>query len=126
MTAPQGRTKSIFIGNAHLARQELRAYDPASNAYKVWIGPAQVALCAVSVDPTTNIVTYTPIGGLGPFAMTSAVPGVFYFEFTTAQLAALNAQQYLNALVYQVVIAGPNNELQDVQPLLVCPSRFTS
>jgi hypothetical protein len=126
MTAPAAQFKNLYIGNAYLVRQQLRIYDQPSDTFLPWTtGPASVSLCTQSVNATTGVVTYTPIPGLGPYTMTQGgVPGTWSVEIPTSAIATLNVALYLNGLVYQVVTGGPANELADVQPLLVLPSRY--
>ncbi len=122
MTAPTTGQKNLFIGNAHLARQMLQCYNAATNTMVPWTGPATVSLCTMTTDPTTGEVVYTPV--VGPFNMVSVVAGVVYYIFPAGAIAALNMPPYLNATIYQVVIGGDDSELQDVQPFVVCPSRY--
>lgn len=127
MTTAVATQKNIFIGNAHLAREDLRAYDAPTDSWLPWTGPsisATVAICTQATDPDTGEVTYTPIAGMGPFNMLSVVAGVFYCIIPTSVVDLLNTPAYLNVLVYQVTLAGPNSELESVQPLLVNPSRL--
>jgi hypothetical protein len=68
--------------------------------------------------------TALSIGATSPITLLGAA-GVWFVEISASLLtAALNKQAYLNQVIYQVVTAGASNELQDVQPLLVSPSRF--
>lgn len=121
---PAATQKNIYIGNAYLVRQQLRYYNGAADEYLPWSGPATVSFCTQAIDPVTGVVTYTPISGMGPFTLTQGLAGTFYLEVATSVVALLNVALYLNTVIYQVVIGGNLNELQDVQPLLVCPSRY--
>ena len=126
MTPPVAFVKNCFIGNAYLVRQEIRYFNAALNGWSPWVsGPASVSLCTSATDPVTGVVTYTPIATLGPFSLVQGAAGTWYVEISASLItAALNKQAYLNQVIYQVVTAGASNELQDVQPLLVSPSRF--
>lgn len=123
MTPPIGTQKVIFIGNAHLVRQEVRYYDPTSNTFLPWSGPGTVSICTATVD-SAGVTTYTPIAGMGPFNLIQGLNGILYYELPTSVVALLNTDAFINSVVYQVVIAGNSNELQSVQPLFVSPSRF--
>ncbi len=123
MTPPMGVQKCLFIGNAHLVRQEVRYYDAATNRYLPWSGPGTVSICTATVD-TAGKVTYTPIAYMGPFNLNVGLNGILYYEIPTSVVDILNTDSYINTTVYQVVIAGNNSELQSVQPLLVSPSRY--
>ena len=121
MTPPRAMQKVIYIGNGYLVRQELRYYDAPTSSFVPYTGAASVSLCARSVDSVTGEVTYTPISELGPFVLTTVIPGIYYYNIPTSSVATLNVPLYLNALVYQVVTAA--GELNNIQPLLVCPER---
>lgn len=125
MTPPMGTVKCIFIGNAHLVRQEVRYYDPVSNTFLPWSGPGTVSICTATVDDA-GAVAYTPIAGMGPFALIIGLNGILYYEIPTSVVELLNTDVFINTTVYQVVIAGNSDELQSIQPLLVSPSRFPS
>ncbi len=124
MTPPAGTQKCIFIGNAHLVRQEVRSYDPTTNSFIPWAGPGTVAICTAAVDAAGKVV-YTPIAGLGPFVLDIGTSGILYYEIPQSEVDdALNNDTFINTTVYQVTIAGNLNELQAVQPLYVAPSRY--
>jgi hypothetical protein len=126
VTAPSTVQKNIFIGNAYLVRQQLRYYDAISDSFLPWGGPAKVSFCTKVTDPVTGVVTYTPIAGMGPFNLNQGMSGTFYYEVPTSVVGLLNTVSYLNGFVYQVVTGGNSGELTDIQPLLVCPSRYAS
>ena len=123
MTPPIGTVKCIFIGNAHLVRQEVRYYDPTTNTFLPWTGPGTVSICTAAVDAAGK-VTYTPIAYMGPFNLNVGLNGILYYEIPTSVVDILNTDAYINTTVYQVVIAGAASELQSVQPLLVSPARY--
>jgi len=125
MTPPLGTVKCIFIGNAHLVRQEIRFYDPATNTFIPWTGAGTVSICTISVDGSGK-ATYTPIISMGPFTLVVGLDGILYYEIPVSVVALLNTDVFINTTVYQVVTAGNANELQNVQPLLVSPSRYPS
>jgi|ERR1017187_7806281 hypothetical protein len=122
MTPPAGLLKCLFVDNAYLVRQEVRYYDPASNTFLPWSGPGTVSICTASTDGAGK-VTYTPIAYMGPFTLNVGLNGTLYYEIPTSVVNILWTDAYINTIVYQVVIAGNLNELQNVQPLLVSPSR---
>lgn len=123
MTPPVAMIKPIFVGNSHLAKGELRAYDGASNSWLPWAASATVRFCTMATDPETGEITYTTISGMGPFSLTPGVGAVFYYVVPTSVVDLLNVEAYLNQTVYQLMEGGPLSDLQVVQPLLVCPQR---
>lgn len=123
MTPPAATQKCIFVGNAYLVRQEVRYYDAATNTFLPWTGPGTVSICTASVD-SAGKVTYTPIAYMGPFTLNVGLNGILYYEIPTGTVDILNTDTFINTTVYQVVIAGASSELQNVQPLLVSPSRY--
>lgn len=120
------RQKLIQIGNAYLVRQELRYYDPATDSFLPWTGPATVRFATASIDSGSGAVTYTTIPGMGPYALVSALPGIFSFGVSSTVVEQLNVAAYLNTVVYQVVEGGAEAELADVVPLLVKPQRYAT
>jgi hypothetical protein len=124
MTPPVALLKSIFVGNAYLVRQQIRVYDAVLDQWVSWTsGPATVTLCTASVG-VGGVVTYAAIAGLGPFSLVLGLSGTWFYEIPTSAVSLLNGAPYLGATIYQVVKAGALNELQNVQPLLVSPSRY--
>lgn len=125
MTPPLGTVKCIFIGNAHLVRQEIRFYDPSTDTFIPWTGVGSVSICTASMD-TAGKVTYTPIAYMGPFTLNVGLDGILYYEIPVGVVDILNTDLFINTTVYQVVTAGNASELQNIQPLLVSPSRYPS
>jgi hypothetical protein len=115
--------KPLYINNADLVREFLEYFDPASNGWLPWTGPATVTYCTRSVD-SAGVPTYTPIASLGPFDMVplgGAQLGYFYYVTPSATIAALAAAPYLGSIVYCVIAAGSSQQLLAVQPRMVSP-----
>jgi hypothetical protein len=108
--------KSLYLGNAHLAREVLTVYDPASDSYVPYLNG--VATVRLSLSPTGA----TTIAGTGPFPMVETTPGVsgiYYYVYEPTVVALVGAA----AIIYQVVEGGAFNELKVVQPLTVVTPR---
>lgn len=120
------RMKNIQANNAYLVRQYLTYYEPSSDTFQPWIGPATVRFCTVDIDAETGVATYNTISGMGPFDLNvGGVAGLFYREIPTSIVNILNAAPYMNTTIYQVVEGGDAEQLADVQPLQVQASRYT-
>lgn len=119
-----GTPKPIYLNCADLAFETLEYFDPGSVGWLPWTGPATVTFCTKAVD-AAGLATYTPIAGLGPFAMVAlggANVGEFYYVTPTSAInAALANDTFVNQTVYQVVLGGSASppQCQAVQPRAV-------
>jgi len=111
--------KTIQPRNTYLARVELTRYNPATNAYVTWTGTnGFVSFC-------TDALGASVIPGLGNFALTEGVAGVYYAQIDPTSTNLLIP--YAGQTIYQVVRMGPNAlipDLDGVVPLLVEQPRY--
>lgn len=110
--------KPIYLGNAYLVRQEFRYYSAATDTFEVWTG--QTATVSITTDAAGTL----PVSGLSALPMTASSinAGVYYAVVSAALVAGL--APYAGQTVYQVTVAGANNELRVVVPLLVSSPRY--
>lgn len=123
MTTSQ--TKLLYLGNAHLAREALTYYDVGSDSYLPWTGTPATARFSLSPSggayASAGVYTPSTILAAGPFAMTmSGDVGTWVYVFPVTALANFPA---VGTKVYQVVEAGPNNELRVIQAFVVTDPR---
>lgn len=110
--------KTIYTGNAHLVRQAIEIYDPATDRYIPFTGGTFTVSFATSADGTG------PITGLQnlPLAAVAGEPGSYYAVIPPGSLTPLVA--LVNTIVYQIVSGGPYNGLRDVTPFRVSTARW--
>lgn len=111
--------KTIQPRNTYLVRAELTRYNPATNTYVTWTGTSgTVSFC-------TDALGASVIAGLGNFALTEGVAGVYYAQIDATSTNLLIA--YVGQTIYQVLRVGPNSAVPDldgVLPLLVEQPRY--
>lgn len=111
-------TKPIYPANAHLTRQVIEEYNPATNEYEPYTGASFVVSFAENADGTE------PITGLQNLALAESggEAGTYYRVITAAELAPIAALS--GQVVYQIVTGGAYNGLRVVTPMRVSVPRY--
>lgn len=111
-------SKTIYVGNAHLTRQLVTVYDPATDSFVPYNGGQLVVSFARNADGTN------PISGLQNLVLAPATgePGTYYRVIETAELTGLAA--LVNTTIYQIVSGGPYNALRVATPMRVTAPRW--
>ena len=112
-------TKTIYVGNAYLVRQEVRGWDATQNGFALASGLTLAVTFAEQSDGTGPITGMTAISmpELGLF------PGIYAATITGTVTAGLTA--YADTVIYQIVSGGPDNAIRVVTPLRVTIPRPT-
>ena len=112
--------KQINPKNAFLARQTIERYDPATNTYIPWVGGAP----NVTVGYYADAAGTQGFVGLMDIALEEVAgePGTYALAIPSSLLNAITGPT--GTVIYQIVKAGANNNLQVVTPLRVTVPRW--
>ena len=110
--------KPIYVSNAHLVRQVIEEYSPATDDYIPYTGGVFTVSVCEQADGTD------PINGLVDLAMAPVpgAPGTYYRELSGTETAALAA--FAGVVVYQIVAGGAYADYRVVTPMTVAAPRY--
>jgi hypothetical protein len=110
--------KEINPANAFLARQAIEVFDAATNRYIPWTGGTATVGYYTASNATGGITGLVDI----PMDEVAGAPGTYALAIPSALLAAL--APYAGQVIYQIVKAGPSQNVQVATPLRVTSPRW--